>query len=93
MRYKVYYLTLKIQHFIWRHLVFSSNKGPSGEQAGDRVQLVYMEDDYETLEPGLKGTVSFIDDHGTVHINWDNGSTLGLLPQEDKWLVILKKKR
>lgn len=92
MRYKLYYLTIRIQHFIWRHLVFRSNTGPGGEKAGDRVILLKMEDDYTTLEKGLKGTVSFVDDFGTIHVNWDNGSTLGLLPDQDKWTVILRKK-
>ena len=26
-----------------------------------------------------------VDDVGTVHVRWDNGSTLGLVPGEDRW--------
>jgi hypothetical protein len=26
-----------------------------------------------------------VDDLGTVHVRWDNGSTLGLVPGEDRW--------
>lgn len=44
---------------------------------GTRVALVRMDDPYSKLCPGDKGTVSFIDDTGTVFVNWDCGSSLG----------------
>jgi len=37
-----------------------------------------MNDPYSKLKPGDQGTVSFVDDIGTVHINWDCGSSLGV---------------
>jgi hypothetical protein len=46
---------------------------------GTRVVLDGMEDPYSKLKPGDMGTVSFVDDIGSIHIKWDNGSTLGLL--------------
>ena len=42
-----------------------------------RVELICMEDPYSKLKPGDQGTVSFVDDIGTIHINWDSGSSLG----------------
>ena len=45
--------------------------------AGCRVELVSMNDSYARLKPGDQGTVVAVDDIGTVHINWDNGSGLG----------------
>lgn len=36
-----------------------------------------MDDPYRRMPPGLKGTVVAVDDIGTVHIAWDNGSSLG----------------
>ena len=36
-----------------------------------------MDDPYSRLPPGLKGTVVAVDDIGTVHFAWDNGSSLG----------------
>ena len=42
-----------------------------------RVELVSMDDPYARLRPGDQGTVVAVDDIGTVHINWDNGSGLG----------------
>ena len=43
---------------------------------GDRVKLVKM-DDIQAPPVGTKGTVRFVDDIGTVHVSWDNGSGLG----------------
>ena len=50
---------------------------------GTRVELVYTSDPYTKLSPGTKGTVSFVDAMGTVFIDWDNGSGLGIVPGED----------
>ena len=44
---------------------------------GTRVELVSMHDPYTTLKPGDRGTVESVDDIATVHIKWDNGSSLG----------------
>jgi len=46
---------------------------------GSRVELVNMDDPYTKLRPGDQGTVNFVDDTGTVFVNWDNGSTLGVV--------------
>jgi len=44
-----------------------------------RVRLVFTDDAYTTIRPGDEGVVRFIDDIGTVFVDWDNGSTLGLV--------------
>ena len=46
---------------------------------GTRVALVRMDDPYSKLRPGDKGTVSCVDDTGTVFVNWDCGSSLGVV--------------
>jgi hypothetical protein len=46
---------------------------------GTRVTLVRMDDPYGKLQPGDKGHVSCIDDTGTVFVNWDRGSSLGVI--------------
>ena len=51
---------------------------------GSRVELVSMNDPYTNLKPGDRGRVEFIDDIGTAHIVWDNGSTLGAAYGEDQ---------
>lgn len=50
---------------------------------GTRVVLVKMDDPYTKISPGTKGTVTGIDDLGTIHVNWDSGSTLGVAYGED----------
>lgn len=50
-----------------------------------RVRLIYTSDEYTTLSPGAEGSVTGVDDAGTVHVRWDNGSTMGLIPGEDEW--------
>jgi len=52
---------------------------------GERVRLISTTDPYTDLKPGALGTVAFIDSMGTVHVNWDDGSNLGLIPGEDVW--------
>lgn len=37
-----------------------------------------IQDPHIPLPKGLKGTVSHVDGIGTVHIPWENGSTLGV---------------
>jgi len=44
---------------------------------GMRVRLVYM-DDAQAPPQGTMGTVKCVDDIGTIHVNWDNGSSLGV---------------
>lgn len=50
---------------------------------GTRVELLSMSDPYTTLQRGDKGTVSMVDDIGTIFVNWDNGSGLGVAYGED----------
>ena len=50
---------------------------------GTRVELVSMNDPFTKLMPGEQGTVQFIDDIGTVFVNWDCGSGLGVAYGED----------
>lgn len=51
---------------------------------GTRVELIEMNDPYSNLIPGEKGTVSMIDDMGTIFVDWDSGSTLGIIYGVDK---------
>lgn len=58
--------------------------------AGTRIELIRMDDTYAPLESGMKGTVESVDDIGTLHMKWDNGRTLGVVPGEDSFKVISK---
>jgi hypothetical protein len=37
------------------------------------------------VTPGTQGTVTDVDDGGTIHVRWDNGRNLGLIPGLDTW--------
>lgn len=51
---------------------------------GTRVELVSMNDPYnQRLKPGDQGTVMSVDDIGTIHVDWDCGSGLGIVYGED----------
>ena len=52
--------------------------------AGTRVMLIRMSDPYTNLRQGDQGTVTLVDDIGTIHVKWDRGSTLGIAFGEDE---------
>ena len=56
---------------------------------GDKVQLIILRNTYTHIPPGTQGTVDFVDGIGTVHVTWDNGSHLGLVPGVDKWNTLI----
>ena len=58
-----------------------------GRLQGRRVRLIRCDDPYTRLQPGTRGRVTFIDGLGTVHVAWDDGSRLGLIPGVDQWEV------
>lgn len=51
---------------------------------GTRVELIEMNDPYTHILPGELGTVIGVDDIGTIHVNWDCGSCLGIAYGEDR---------
>lgn len=55
---------------------------------GRRVRLVSCSDPYTKLAAGAEGTVALVDDLGTLHVDWDDGHKLGLVPGEDRWVVL-----
>ena len=50
-----------------------------------------MEDPYAPIAPGTEGEVDFVDDIGTIHMKWDNGRALGIVPGEDSFSVLPPK--
>ena len=51
---------------------------------GTRVILEDM-DDIQAPPSGTKGEVQYVDDMGQIHVKWDNGSGLALIPGVDKF--------
>ena len=52
---------------------------------GTRLELLHMDDPYHPVPDGTKGTVKHVDDDGQLHMMWDNGRTLALIPGEDRF--------
>ena len=57
-------------------------------EKGKKVELVFTDDSFTLLKPGDRGVVNFVDDTGTVFVHWENGSSLGLVPNVDKWIYL-----
>ena len=51
---------------------------------GTRLELISM-DDPQAIPPGSRGTVDHVDDMGTIHMRWDSGRSLGIVPGEDSF--------
>ena len=51
---------------------------------GCTVEIIEMCDPYRDIPAGLRGTVTHVDDTGTVFADWENGSTLGAVFGEDR---------
>ena len=54
---------------------------------GTRVKLVRM-DDPQAPPVGTEGIVRHVDDIGTIHVSWANGSGLGVIPGEDEIQIL-----
>lgn len=53
-----------------------------------RIECVQMNDPFSNVPSGTKGTVVMKDDMGTLHVIWDNGQSLGLVPGEDSYRLL-----
>ena len=49
---------------------------------GTMVRLIAMNDKFAP-PVGTVGKVQFVDDAGSVHIHWQNGSSLAVIPDVD----------
>lgn len=54
---------------------------------GTKVELIEM-DDIQAPPPGTKGIVRYVDNVGDIGVAWENGSSLNLIPGEDRFRVI-----
>ena len=69
------------------YMIYNQNKVEMLRQRyseGTRICVDSM-DDYCPIESGTCGTVEFVDDAGTLHCKFDNGRTLGVIPDVDKF--------
>lgn len=55
--------------------------------SGTKVVLDRM-DDIQAPAPGTVGTVTFVDDAGGIHVSWETGSSLALIPEADVFYIL-----
>lgn len=54
---------------------------------GTKIQLISM-DDIQAPPVGTIGEVTFVDDIGNIHVKWQNGSSLAVIPGVDKVTIL-----
>lgn len=57
---------------------------------GTRVKLTKDMDDKYPILAGTIGTIDYIDSEGQLHMMWENGRTLALIPEVDEFEIINK---
>jgi len=57
---------------------------------GKIVMLIEMFGETQ-MKSGLFGTIQYEDDRHQIHVNWDNGSFLALIPEKDKYKILTEK--
>lgn len=58
------------------------------ELVAKRIRLISIKDEHTNLVKGSEGEVFAVDDIGQIHVQWDNGSTLALIPGIDTYTKI-----
>ena len=56
---------------------------------GTTLELVEMQGEKQ-MPKGLRGVVTHIDDAAQVHVRWQNGSSLAIIPEVDKFTPVSK---
>jgi hypothetical protein len=60
----------------------------TNEIVGKQIRMIEMIDDPRPIENGTMGVVYHVDSLGTLHVHWENGRTLGVVPNVDKFEFI-----
>ena len=64
----------------------NTNKDPIAKK-GMRIRMLSMDDD-SPVDEGMEGTIHNIDDLGTLHVKWDDGRSLGVIPNVDEYQLL-----
>ena len=60
---------------------------------GTKIRLISMRNEKYLVLPGTVGEVTHIDDAGSIHMRWENGSSLALIPEIDSFQTVSKAKK
>ena len=55
---------------------------------GKRIRLTEDMDDPQPIRAGEEGTIKFTDGIGQIHVNWDSGRSLAVIPNVDKFVIL-----
>ena len=55
---------------------------------GTKVKLTKDMDDKYPILAGTVGTIDYIDSEGQLHMIWENGRTLAIIPEVDEFEII-----
>ena len=69
----------------WEKLRRTATRYKEMYPPGTRVELDHMEDAFAPVPSGTRGTVSVVDSIGQIHMKWDNGRSLALVPGVDSF--------
>jgi hypothetical protein len=64
----------------------NNQKDPQARE-GMRIKLISMIDDPNPIPSGTEGTITLIDGANIIHVNWDNGRRLGVIPGVDEYIL------
>ena len=59
---------------------------------GTKIRLISMRNEKYPILPGTIGEVTHIDDMGSIHMKWQNGSSLAIIPEVDSFKVLEAEK-
>ena len=57
------------------------------ELIGKRIRIIEMIDP-QPVPSGTMGTIAHVDGLGQLHVKWDNGRSLAVIPEEDKYEIL-----
>ena len=58
---------------------------------GSKIKIISMGEDINPIESGTVGVIKAIDDIGTLHCEFENGRSLGVIVGEDRFEIIDKE--
>lgn len=60
---------------------------------GNKLVLISTNDPYSSLKCGDTGIIDYVDDTGTIFVNWENGSHLAMIPGVDQFAVFFMESK
>lgn len=69
----------------WTRLHELAEQNKTMYPRGTRIMLLHLANDPRPIEDNTKGTVTAVDDVGTLHCTFDNGRSLSVIPGEDSF--------